>query len=517
MTVKTAIARLIGLLLLPFGCQDSGRVVASDSPKPRIIITTDGEVDDMNGFIRFLHYANEFEIEGLVYSSSQWHYSGDGKGTRFTSRMPYTARRYGERTELRWTGTTWMQDFIELYAKSYDNLLRHRPDFPSPDYLKSRVRVGNIEFEGEMEKVTEGSELIREVLLDDKPGPVYVQIWGGTNTLARALKSIEEAYRGTDRWEDVYKKVSEKAVLYIILGQDMTYDEYVLPNWPDVTVILNRNQPYAFGYGWRELAPKEYHRYIDGAWFSENILHDRGPLAARYFTHGDGQPVVGDDDVRYHEMGEARRRGYRQFDFISEWDSPAWLYNLDPVFGLRRPGSPPSFGGLGGRFQASENGPRTWNDVESREGKSPVVDLNPFTGKLDPHFPQTRWIPVLQNDFAARALWNVRDVGEVNRPPAVSLNHSSRITARPGDRVALSGTASDPDGDNLACSWWHYVEAGTYRGEVQIEQADSLDAAVVIPADAREGDTLHLLLEVTDDGIPPLTRYQRAVVTVAGR
>lgn len=512
MNMNHGIIRLLCLLLISLGIT---QIALSDQSKPRIIITTDGEVDDMNGFIRFLHYANEFEIEGLVYSSSMWHYAGDGEGTLFTSRMPNMAQRYGERTELRWTGTTWMQDFIDLYAKSYDNLLQHKPDFPSPEHLKSLVRVGNIDFEGEMEKVTEGSEMIREVLLDDKPGPVYVQIWGGTNTLARALKCIEEAYRETDQWEAIHRKVSDKTVLYIILGQDMTYEEYVLPNWPDIKAIFNRRQPRGFAYGWRSIAPEEFHRYMDGAWFSAHILNDRGPLLARYFTYGDGQPVVGDYDVRFHEMEETIRRGHQQFDLISEWDSPAWLYNLDPVFGLRRPGDPPSYGGLGGRFQSSDKGLRKWNDGDAGAGRNPVVDFNPFTEEWDPHFPQTRWIPVLQNDFAARALWNVKAYGEVNRPPVVSLNHSHQITARPGDSVALSGRASDPDGDELAYSWWQYVEAGSYRGEARIEDADSPDAAIVVPEDARPGVTIHLLLEVTDDGVPPLTRYQRVVVEVS--
>ncbi len=36
------------------------------SEKPRTIVTTDGEVDDVDSFIRFLLYANEFDIAGLV-------------------------------------------------------------------------------------------------------------------------------------------------------------------------------------------------------------------------------------------------------------------------------------------------------------------------------------------------------------------------------------------------------------------------------------------------------------------
>ena len=74
---------------------------AAEPAKPRVIVTTDGEVDDMDSFIRFLLYANEFKIEGLVYSSSQWHYAGDGRGTLFTSQMPGTARRRRVSTTLR--------------------------------------------------------------------------------------------------------------------------------------------------------------------------------------------------------------------------------------------------------------------------------------------------------------------------------------------------------------------------------------------------------------------------------
>jgi hypothetical protein len=114
----------------------------------------------MASFVGFLLYANEFDIEGLVYSSSQWHYAGDGKGTLFTPKKPNTARRYGDRTDLRWPGTDWMQEYIWKYSEVYNNLMKHAKGYPTPEYLLSIIRVGNIEFEGEMEKDTDGSELI---------------------------------------------------------------------------------------------------------------------------------------------------------------------------------------------------------------------------------------------------------------------------------------------------------------------------------------------------------------------
>jgi hypothetical protein len=42
-----------------------------------------------------------------------------------------------------------------------------------------------------------------------------------------------------------------------------------------------------------------------------------------------------------------------------------------------------------------------------------------------------------------------------------------------------------------------------------------MDASLAIPADAKPGHTIHVICEVTDNGTPPLTRYQRAVMSVA--
>ena len=51
--------------------------VADRSELPRTVITTDGEVDDMNSVIRALLYSNEMDIAGIVITSSGYHYAGD--------------------------------------------------------------------------------------------------------------------------------------------------------------------------------------------------------------------------------------------------------------------------------------------------------------------------------------------------------------------------------------------------------------------------------------------------------
>lgn len=69
--IREMLFLISGLLLL--STMVSAQTAQAGPDKPRTVITTDGEVDDVDSFIRMLLYSNEFEVEGLVYSSSQWH------------------------------------------------------------------------------------------------------------------------------------------------------------------------------------------------------------------------------------------------------------------------------------------------------------------------------------------------------------------------------------------------------------------------------------------------------------
>lgn len=495
------------LLFLPFiGCQSSTTNEQTQEPvKCRTIVTTDGEVDDMDSFLRLLLYANEMQIEGIIFSSSQWHYSGDGKGTLFTSQMPTTARMYGSRTDLRWVGTAWMDDFLDAYNEVYPSLSQHSADYPTPEYLKSIVKVGNITFEGEMETDTEGSDFIKQIILDDKPGPVYVQIWGGTNTLARALKSIEDQYKGTPEWENIYKKVSDKVVIYAILDQDATYSNYVAPNWPKIKVIYNSSQFWCFAYAWPQTVPQELKTYMDGNWFKENILFDHGPLLAQYATWGDGHTTADPED-NYGKPEALARSGRMPYDFISEGDSPSYFSLID--MGLRSQ-EDPSWGGLGGRFIQSTTAPNRWEDGRH------VADFNPYTGKAESSYSQVRWVPVLQNDFAARADWCVLPYDQANHRPTVVLKSPQDVTAAPGKTIKLKAQATDPDGNNLTYSWWPYTEVSTYPNKVEVTNAEQASTTFTVPDDAQDGQTIHLILQVSDDGQPTLTHFARVVITVS--
>src|SRR5262249_42638845 len=129
--------------------------------------------------------------------------------------------------------------------------------------------------------------------------------------------------------------------------------------------------------------------------------------------------------------------------------------------------------------------------------------------------PIWRWAEAFQNDFAARADWCVKPYAEANHPPVVWLTTPANVDAMPGAVVKVDVSAStDPDGGHLFFRWWQYKDAGRYKGDVAITNEDRGVASITVPADAKPGDTIHLIAQVTDGGKPPLTRYARVIVTV---
>ena len=501
---KKLTAAVLGALMA-FGVGTSFENASAAETVPRTIVTTDGEIDDMDSFLRYLLYTNELETEGFVYSSSMWHYKGDGKGTKMISDMKMTRDLYGARSELRWCGETWIQEYIEKYREVYPNLLKHDSRYPDPDYLQSIVKVGNIDFEGEMSYDTEGSDWIKKVLLDSDPRPVYIQVWGGTNTIARVLKSIEDEYKDTADWDNIYKKVCAKTIIYAILDQDITLKKYIEPNWPDIGIIYNSKQFGSFcpGYLGKDRLPKELRQEFEGSWVKKNII--KGPLLSGYMTWGDGHKLAGDPEDVFGDIEVAKKKGFNKYDVISEGDSPSFLFLLDT--GLRSRENLAN-GGWGGRFVQSKTKPNRYEDGED------VTDYNPYTGQNDTIYPQMRWITEIQNDFAARVDWTIKDYAEANHAPTANVTEGTDIAAAPGETLTLTGSGTDPDGDSLSYSWQYYKEIGTYPNDIKLGEADKNVLKFTVPTDAKTGEQIHLILTVKDAGTPPLTHHAHVIVTV---
>jgi hypothetical protein len=74
----------------------------------------------------------------------------------------------------------------------------------------------------------------------------------------------------------------------------------------------------------------------------------------------------------------------------------------------------------------------------------------------------------------------------------------------------------DPDGHALSFRWFHYPEAGRVRGArppIPIADSGAFEASFIVP-EVRGRETLHIILEVVDDGLPALFAYRRLLVNV---
>ncbi len=487
--------------------------------KPRVVITTDPELDDSNSLVRYLLYSADFRTEGLIYASSQFHWTGNGSRTAVPDGRDY--RRLGRPLcpclSWRWApDERFIDEAVAAYAKAYTNLVKHQRGYPTPEALRARIYWGNVEFDGEMDRDTPGSNRIRDLLLDDEESPIYLHAWGGGSTIARALKSIEERYANTPDWHRIRAKVIRKAVIHPSGDQDDTFANYVRPHWPEIRYRMNKG-----GIDLSYLAPL-MSSPADAALFSaswtQRYVSSQGALGAFYRVWGDGRQMVRGDIFDYFGISgktneQLRSEGYNVWlpvqpagAFIGEGDTPTFLNLIDN--GLRGYRGD-SYGGWGGYADPTA-------EITSMRGPARPA---PATGTM-PQFPRAPTHPFLaaaQRDFAARLAWaTTQSYRSANHPPRLALATPRALHAAPGARVALTARSGDPDGDRVALRWWHWREAGSYPGALPLQATGHGRATFVVPADAKAGQTLHLIAEAVDAGTPALTRYERVVVRVTG-
>jgi hypothetical protein len=95
------------------------------------------------------------------------------------------------------------------------------------------------------------------------------------------------------------------------------------------------------------------------------------------------------------------------------------------------------------------------------------------------------------------------DYAHANHPPVAFIPlDQQNISAAPGDLINLVGMAADPDGNEISTLWWQYLEAGTYPKKVKIQNASSLNAGLVVPADAVSGQTSAWSSPASDVSVP---------------
>ncbi len=454
-----------GLRRLPFVCLTVLILVGAPciaAEKPRLLVLTDigGDPDDTQSLIRLLVHANEFDIEGLVATASG---------------VPGELKADVVKPEL-------IREVVKAYGQVQPNLVKHHPGFPTEKALLDVVKSGNpkrgVESVGEGHD-TEGSAWIVAAAERDDERPLNVVIWGGSTDLAQALWRVRK-----DHTAEKAKALLGRVRVYDVDQQDGA-GPWILDNFPDLFYVLAKagkgRDKREGGYRGMYLGGDE--RLTSREWVDAHVRQDHGALGKLYPDKTWTAP--------------------NPHGVLKEGDTPSWFYFL-PV-GLGDPAHP-EWGGWGGRFRPAGGG-------LYRDAADTVGDVT------DARAAVWRWRPAFQAEFQARMDWCFKPFAGANHPPVAAFGKDAsrdvvRLTARPGEKVALTAAgSSDPDGNALAFRWFVYPEAGTYEGPVKLQDATGRDATMEVPGDAA-GKSLHVILEVTDDGTPPLTRYRRVVVEV---
>jgi len=107
---------------------------------------------------------------------------------------------------------------------------------------------------------------------------------------------------------------------------------------------------------------------------------------------------------------------------------------------------------------------------------------------------------------------------KANHNPHVILNGNITkeviyLNADGRKQISLSAAGTtDPDGNNLNLKWWIYPEAGTIEGAF-LHNYDGEETIVDLSGVTNSG-TLHVILQVNDDGEPNLYAYRRVVISM---
>ena len=237
-----------------------------------------------------------------------------------------------------------IKKLIKEYGKVQPNLLKHDAGFPGAETLLALVSEGLPKYgmlgvgEG---NDSPGSELIIKTLEEKDERPLWIAVWGGSNTLAQALYKIKHTKTAAEA-----KQLIAKLRVYTISDQDDS-GIWIRNNFPGLFYIVSPGDDYGSAT-W--IAITSFIKGIDNErisnpWLAKNIQNGHGPLGAAY------------PDIAYGMEG----------------DTPSWLSLIQN--GLNYP-EHPEWGGWGGalrtlqtRFCKIKKGRVRWFHMKRKPGK----------------------------------------------------------------------------------------------------------------------------------------------------
>ena len=350
MSTPRRFARAVALLLIAL--LNAPNATAQPNQRPRIIVLTDitNEPDDQESLVRFLVYANEYDIEGLIATTSTW----------LRNR----------------TSVDNIRQCVTAYGKVRNNLSKHADGFPTVKQIETVIKEGRPEFGMQgvgKGKNTSGSDHIIAMVDRDDPRPIWVTAWGGANCLAQALWHVRE----TRSPAEVDRFVA-KIRVYTISDQDDA-GPWMRREFPKLFYVVSPGGERSAEYNeatWTGISGDEY--YLNGPGYRVDLVSNEWLLKHVRPNHG--------------PLGEK----YPKWEYIMEGDTPSYMNLINNGLGSHES---PGYGGWGGRYvfkkTYADAGP-IWQNSRDR-----VVTPDGQT-----HVGNTatiwRWRQAFQHDFAAR-------------------------------------------------------------------------------------------------------------------
>jgi hypothetical protein len=272
-------------------------VIISDFPPTNVCLPNNGcpsdqtsDPDDVQSMVRFLLYANDFDVEGMIASAG-------------------TFANIANKTNI--------LDMLDLYSQVYTNLTQHDLRYPTPDALRAITYQGRDGTWGQPASAilgagmdSEASDAIINIVNEPDPRPVYFSVWTGTREIAQAIWTEQQTNTPAG-----FQAFLSKMRIYAIGQQDGSVG-WLLTNFPNLFIICPQNT-------WTGMFGGPSDPLGNLTWLDTNIIQTHGPLGAVYPPAAIG------------------------VDGLKEGDTPSFLYLVSATHGLNNPEDPtqPSWGG----------------------------------------------------------------------------------------------------------------------------------------------------------------------------
>lgn len=499
------------------------RPAIQTDPQPQLFIMSDisNEPDDTMSFIRLLLHADQYNITGMVAVTSIWL-----NGSTYPDQI---------------------RDVVSAYGDVVDRLNAHSAGtFPTEEYLAGIVSSGPQVYGtlgvGRGGSLSSGSERLIEVvdgMADD--GVLFCTAWGGINMLAETLEYISRTrpQLETDRF-------TKKLRIYSISDQDNA-GPWIRGNFPQIPYIVSLHG---------------FNQYGLATWtgISGDLLYEEA-------RGGPDTSLVNQDYVRRNFQIGPLGSLYPDIAYIMEGDSPSFIHVM--MNGLNGgPYDHPEWGGFGGRYLPQDRSGQNQVYSDARDNVTGVDGRWHISNQAS----IWRWRRAYQEEMSARMQWTLTDnYADGSHPPVLSLNGSCDSSAliipvQPGQEVVLDASGSyDPDANLSASSptynsstgsdststtsqqrpplqfaWFQYKEPSDEPHQTSASSVPDLNITLsasnrtasmrmpsaeeacyeLTPLEQRlSGEmvrcmAMHVLVEVTGSGEPPIRRWKRAVLEV---